>query len=211
MIGHEDDIGESRGMFLKSFLKCAIVFSITQNRFAQCNLNANNNPTQSNGSVAETSPIRNSGEEENVTFNDKKRSTDDTIKFDKSHNKREFPSSAGHKRNLDTLYHDIEYNYDYDYGIKPAVSPDELPECILSRSEFYLSWWVNEDGSLKLSASNRGSTSAGFIDLSFNVQAHNATINHVLQMSTENPSDVIVWMLPQLSKLLKKYFLLLGH
>lgn len=192
MIRHEDRIDESRGMFLKNFLKCAIVFTFTQNRFAQCNSNANINQTQSNdGSVAETSPIRNGGEEEYVTLNDKKHLINDSEKFDKSHNKREFPSSARHKRNLDTLYHDIDYNYDYDYGIKPAGSPEELPECILSRSEFYLSWWVNEDGSLKLPASNRSSTSLGFVDLSFKVQSNNTTILHVLQMTADNPNDVI--------------------
>lgn len=31
-----------------------------------------------------------------------------------------------------------------------SAKKDDLPECILSKAEEYLAWWMNEDGSLKI-------------------------------------------------------------
>lgn len=193
MIRNEATGEDHTGMFYRSFLKCAIVLTLTQHRIVQCDIKVNNNKTPSIGSVAKTSPIISGGErqisEENLPFSDKTSSLDNR-KFDKRQNNREFPSSAGHKRNSDTGYHDIDYSY--DYGISPATTP-ELPDCILSRSEFYLSWWVNEDGSLRLPASNRPGSSSGFVDLSFKLNNTSSTIfTHVSDLKTDNPNDVIV-------------------
>lgn len=178
-------------MFYKSFLKCAVVLTLSHHKLVDCEINVNNNQTPFNGSVAKTSPIISGGEsqriiKENVTFSDKT-SPIDKSRFDKTQNKREFPSSARRKRNLDTTYQDIDYSY--DYGIFPAAAT-ELPDCILSRSEFYLSWWVSEDGSLRLPASNRSGLSVGFVDLSLKLHSNGTMFRHVADLTTDNPNDV---------------------
>lgn len=158
----------------------------------QCDTKANNNQNPLFSSVAESSPIISHGErqisEENVTFSDNTNSLDNNV-LDKSQNNREFPPSARRKRNSDSPYHDVDYSY--DYGILPATV-QELPECILSRSEFYLSWWVNEDGSLRLPASNRSGTSSGFVDLSLKLMSNASIFRHVAGLTSDNPNDVIV-------------------
>jgi hypothetical protein len=62
-------------------------------------------------------------------------------------------------------------------------------ECILARSEFYLSWWVHENGSLRLPPSVRLNGS-GILDLSLHFTTENAIYTHVLSFTTDNPSDV---------------------
>lgn len=178
-------------LLFKSFLRYTIVLSLTQFKLTQCNFNANNNSTPLKGSVVEASLItgvRNViRSEENVTLSDKSSSLDSSGS-DKSHNDREFPSSERHKRNLNLRYQDSDYD---DYGsISPASGAPALPDCILSRSEFYLSWWVNEDGSLRMPAS-RPSGSAGFADLSMKFKSEDTIFKHVLSMQTTNPKDVI--------------------
>lgn len=84
---------------------------------------------------------------------------------------------------------DDDYYPWYD-DIFPASTP-EKPECILEKSEFYLSWWINEDGSLRVSGSNRLGNSQGFIDFSLQFRTEDLIFNHVAEMTTNNPSDVI--------------------
>jgi hypothetical protein len=62
-------------------------------------------------------------------------------------------------------------------------------ECILARSEFYLSWWVHENGSLRLPTSVRLNGS-GILDLSLHFTTEDAIYTHVLSFTTDNPSDV---------------------
>lgn len=180
-------------MLLKIVLRYAIVLILTQHKLIKCNLNVNQAQTNFNSTLEEASLIT-GGEklitvEENVTVVDK-------ITVNNGDSGREFPSSARYKRNLDKSYHDID---DYDYGILPA-SASELPECILSRSEFYLSWWVNDDGSLKLPSSNRDGKSPGFADLSLKFQSDEAIFRHISEMRTENPNDVIMVNFRQMIK-----------
>lgn len=171
---------DAEGMFLIRILECAIVISITH-----CNSLANNNQRLSNGSpIAPSSPITvdDTGRgRPNVTFSDK--TSIDSVKFG---NQREFPPSA---RNSDTSYHASD-DYDYELMFPANDGVTSLPECILSRSEFYLSWWVNEDGTLKVPPTNR-TGSAGFADLSLTFHSEDMMIKHVAQMTTDNPSDVI--------------------
>lgn len=90
----------------------------------------------------------------------------------------EFPSSE--------FYRDEEQD---DYYISPAAGDDELPECILSRSEFYLSWWVHENGTLKIAPSYRLS-GVGFIDLSLEIHTEDSIYSYVLSLRSLNASEV---------------------
>jgi len=78
-----------------------------------------------------------------------------------------------------------------DDEVLPSPDIYELPECILERSEFYLSWWVNDDGTLKVSASARLGNYAGFLDLSVGYQSEDVIFEHVSQMLASHPDDVI--------------------
>ena len=179
-------------MFFKTLLNCVIVLAVTLCNIEKCS-SERYNQRLPDGSVAKPSPIIIGGEKKinvkNVTFSDK---NDMLInhKYDKSQNNREFPSSARHKRNSDNPYHGI----DIDIESLAASGVQENFECILSRSEFYLSWWVNEDGSLKLPASIRDGSSMGFVDLSFKYQSEALIFEHVSQLQTDNPNDVITFM-----------------
>lgn len=178
-----DDVAVSRtgGMFIKSVLKCVIVIILIQIKCLKCNAQTSVNQTPSRGLETNASLITASGggqiSVKNVTSSDKKSSAD------KKQNNREFPPSTRRKKNSDNDYYDSEIS---------AASSDaeDLPECILSRSEFYLSWWVHENGSLKLPTSNRSGSSVGFADLSVNFHSEGALFNHVLDMTTKNPNDV---------------------
>lgn len=176
-------------MFLESFVRCAIVISITQLRFTQCNLSANNNNQPQNDFLVEASLIpvsENVISGEYVTFSDKSSSLD-ISDSDKNRNDRESLSSERIIRNLDTPYRKDDYD---DYGgVSPAIGSSDLPECILSRSEFYLSWWVNDDGTLKLAA-NRPPGSPGFADLSVKFESEDTIFSHVASMQASNPNDV---------------------
>lgn len=184
MIRNEED--DIKGMFiLKSVIQCAVIIAATCYSPSQCKPNANYNQT-SNGSPNYTSLIASGEKQINVTVHD---GSVDSGKLDKTSNNREFPSSARYKRNLDSPYHD---NFDYNFGYSGIVHADEpeLPECILSRSEFYLSWWVNEDGTLKIPTSNRNGNFAGFVDLSLNFHSEDLIFKHVSELKTDNPNDV---------------------
>lgn len=170
-------------MLIQSILKYAIVTILVQYKAAQCNANQYNiTQTPSLGLEADSSLITDTTKlikvQKNVT-------SDKLSSADKIQNNREFPPSARHKR-----YSDSDNDY-YDYGISAASNdPEDQPECILSRSEFYLAWWVYENGSLKLPASNRSGNSAGFADLSVKFNSEDAIIKQVLNMKTDNPNDV---------------------
>lgn len=167
-------------MYIKKFLKYAILIILIQDKYLKCNSQANSNQTPSRGLKVNASLISEGGggqiSVKNLTRIDKSSS------IDKKKNNREFPASARIKRSYD------EY---YDGEISPAsIAAKDLPECILSRSEFYLSWWVHENGSLKLPASNRSGSSVGFADLSVNFHSESAIFKHVADMTSENPNDV---------------------
>jgi hypothetical protein len=81
-------------------------------------------------------------------------------------------------------------NNDYDSSYKYKTDDNELNECILARSEFYLNWWVHDNGSLRLPSFNRLNTS-GILDLSLKFETEDALLTHVLTFTTENPADVI--------------------
>lgn len=151
-------------MVFNTLLNCVIVIIITLHNFGQCSSKAYRNQRLSAvDSVAEPSPIISGGENKinvrNVTFSDKGNILINR-RYDKSQNNREFPSSGRHKRNSDTAYLDSNES-------TAGSATQQLPGCILLQSELYLAWWVNEDGSLKLPASNRNGNATGFVDLSF--------------------------------------------
>lgn len=62
-------------------------------------------------------------------------------------------------------------------------------ECILARSEFYLSWWVNENGTLRIPTISRLNGS-GIMDLSLNFTSEDSIYTKVLSFTTNNPSEV---------------------
>lgn len=62
-------------------------------------------------------------------------------------------------------------------------------ECILAQSQFYLSWWVHENGSLRIPANVRLNTS-GILDLSLYFSTEDQIFNHVLSFTSNNPGDV---------------------
>ena len=62
-------------------------------------------------------------------------------------------------------------------------------ECILARSEFYLSWWVNENGSLRVPTISRLNGS-GIMDLSLNFTSEDSIYTKVFSFTTSNPSEV---------------------
>lgn len=50
--------------------------------------------------------------------------------------------------------------------------------------------WVNEDGSLKMSATNRTGQNAGFMDLSLHFHSEDFLFKHVVEMTTNSSRDV---------------------
>ena len=72
-------------------------------------------------------------------------------------------------------------------------------DCILARSQFYLSWWVHENGSLRIPENVQLNTS-GILDLSLYFSTEDAIFNHVLSFASENPSDVSNKNLTSLAK-----------
>lgn len=169
-------------MINKSILRCLICVILVHND--NCRSSAYRDQTLLNISKSSfASSLTSSGKkiasQENVTPSDKS-------EHDKIENNGGFPPSAIHRRNSDTLY-----QLDYDDGVV-TPSSSQLSECILSRSEFYLSWWVNEDGSLQLPASNRDGLSPGFADLSFKYHSNDMIFKHVADMTSDNPNDVSI-------------------
>jgi hypothetical protein len=169
----------------KGLIKSAIATILINYAIAHCNANQSNSiQTPSRGLSSDASPI--TGElikTQKIVTGDKFSSADS------DENNREFPPSERRKRNIDN---------DYDYGISAASGDaDSLPECILSRSEFYLAWWVHENGTLKLPASNRSGKYTGFADLSVKLASEDLLIKQVTEMTTDNPNDVRIF--PKLS------------
>lgn len=181
------------GMFFKRLMNCAVVFTLTLHNIDKCSTKFIENQRLSSDSVVKSSPVIGGSENKikvkNVTFGDKSNILINSDN-DKSQINREFPSSARRKRNSDNVYRDMNYDNDSEAG----SSTQELPLCILSRSEFYLAWWVNEDGSLKLPPSNRNGSTMGFVDLSFKYQSETSMFEHITQLATDNPEDVITFM-----------------
>lgn len=159
-------------IFRAILLNCAIIF--IQFSPSKCNIIDQNRVrkvvehTNSSSITGSASAISEKQERATFVIND----DDDND----SNSHKEFPSSE--------IYLD-----DDDYYISPAAGDDELPECILSRSEFYLSWWVHENGSLKISPSYR-LDGVGFIDLSLEIHTEESIYNYVLSMRTMNASEV---------------------
>lgn len=75
---------------------------------------------------------------------------------------------------------DPSTEYEYDFPTN---------ECILARSEFYLSWWVHENGSLRIPTGSR-LNSSGIMDLSLHFTSEYSIYTHVLSFTSENPSEV---------------------
>lgn len=164
------------GMFLEIFVKIAIFLTLIQSSIDTNCSPITENKNKFSGYLEKSSPTKSdeadNRDEQNVTNSDNSSTTD------KGENNRGFPLSSRLE---------ISDNHDIDYG---TVLTPELPECILSRSEFYLSWWVNEDGTLKLPSPNREGNSPGFADLSFKFDSNGSVFKHVSEMTSNNPSDV---------------------
>lgn len=79
----------------------------------------------------------------------------------------------------------------FDFGSSYSYmdSDEAQPECILARSEFYLSWWVHDNGSLRMPAVNR-LNSSGILDLALQFDSENSIFSHVLSFTSENPNEV---------------------
>lgn len=185
---------DKSGMLLRTSFNCALVLTLTLHHIKPCSSLAHRNQRLSVASVAaKPSPIINGSENKinvkNVTFDDKRNLLINS-KYDKSQNSREFPSSVRHKRNSDKSYHGINYDNDSVAG----SATQEPSECILSRSEHYLSWWVHEDGSLKLPATNRDGSTTGFVDLSFKYQSETIMFEYVSKLTADNPKDIIIFL-----------------
>lgn len=176
MIRNDYPSRRSEGMFIKKVLIDVIIFILICFAFTQCNAQRNNYQTSSRGLKTEASLIRDSSSEQINVKNVRK--SENYRSKDKKQNNREFPPSARKKRDFD------------DELLAPIVEGKTSPECILLRSEFYLSWWVFENGSLKLPPSNRSGSSLGFADLSLNFHSETAIFKHLADMTTENPDDV---------------------
>ncbi|CRL03398.1 CLUMA_CG016341, isoform A [Clunio marinus] len=174
-------------LFYRSVFKCILVLAITKNHSVQCEVStgsSTNNQVPPSSSLLKSSLINDDkviSRPQFVTVND-----NDKFNLDKSDKTREFPPSARYKRQADRVI-----NYGSENIISTTNSFPRSSECILSRSEYYLSWWVNEDGSLRLPGSNRTGNSSGFADLSLNFNSESAIVNHISQMTTDNPNDVI--------------------
>lgn len=92
----------------------------------------------------------------------------------------------------DDTEEDDDYDYNYvtgDNSIFPA-SAEELPECILAKSELYLSWWVNEDGSLKMPERRPLTNESGFMDLSLTIHTEDWIFSHITTFQASNPEAV---------------------
>ena len=77
----------------------------------------------------------------------------------------------------------VPYNF---YSVESSESNEQ---CILERSDFYLSWWVYENGSLRLPTVNRTAMS-GFLDLSLQLATESMLYEFVLSFTSQNPSEV---------------------
>lgn len=104
--------------------------------------------------------------------------------YDNNENARESPNTSQDKHKSYQQFFD-------DYGSSFSVndSSSDSVECILARSEFYLSWWVFDNGSLRLPSFNRLNTS-GILDLSLQFSSEDQILTHILSFTSDNPSDV---------------------
>ena len=124
--------------------------------------------------------ISDNGDKENATDKLSKQKT----------NKTEFPDDT----------EDYDYVID-DNSIFPA-SAEELPECILAKSELYLNWWVNEDGSLKMPERRPLTNESGFMDLSLTIHTEDWIFSHITSFQTSNPGTVIIKLQSKLYNIL---------
>lgn len=159
---------------------CFIII-VTNSKITQGNTNLINNQRhpsliKNNQEVANTNETKKYYE---ISDNDKRNATDKLSK--QKTNKTEFPD-------------DTDDYYDYgngDYFIS-AASAEELPECILAKSELYLNWWVNEDGSLKMPERRPLSNESGFMDLSLTIYTEDWLYSHIISFQASNPEAVII-------------------
>lgn len=82
-------------------------------------------------------------------------------------------------------YDDVTETRDYENDF------DRSLDCILAKSQFYLSWWVHENGSLRIPGNIRLNMS-GILDLSLYFASESAIFNHTFSFITNNPGDVSV-------------------
>jgi hypothetical protein len=170
-------------MCLKNILRCTfyiLTLLIHQRCIAECRPNdiSDNNLASSSlyDHILRTISIENEKISDNSVLAD-------NINYDKEENARESPHTSP-QTTYEPYHNDL------------ALSPNELREserdrsiCILARSEFYLSWWVNEDGTLRIPSFNR-LNSSGILDLSLQFSSESALYDHVINFRSENPSDV---------------------
>jgi hypothetical protein len=83
----------------------------------------------------------------------------------------------------------VETFFPVPYNIYSIESSESNEQCILERSDFYLSWWVYENGSLRLPSVNR-TTMSGFLDLSLQLATETMLYEFVLSFTSQNPSEV---------------------
>lgn len=106
----------------------------------------------------------------------------DNVNFGNINDTRE-----SHETSLESLsveeFFPVPYNH---YALESSESNDQ---CILERSDFYLSWWVYENGSLRLPSVNRTAMS-GFLDLSLQLATESMLYEFVLSFTSQNPSEV---------------------
>lgn len=112
------------------------------------------------------------------------------------HNRDDKPTNSGDSFlppvgaiEIDDVTETTEFYYDETTSDYEAERDQSL-DCILAQSQFYLSWWVNEDGSLRMSGPRFNSTTNGILDLSLYFSSEDAIYNHVLSFTTTNPGDV---------------------
>lgn len=87
-------------------------------------------------------------------------------------------------------FEDIETTSEYDDTTSDYDDEsDQDSVCILAQSQFYLSWWVHENGSLRIPSNVRLNTS-GIMDLSIYFSSEEMIFNHVLSFTSNNPEDV---------------------
>ncbi|CAG9799599.1 unnamed protein product [Chironomus riparius] len=84
----------------------------------------------------------------------------------------------------------VEKFFPVPYNFYSVESSESNEQCILERSDFYLSWWVYENGSLRLPTVNRTAMS-GFLDLSLQLATESMLYEFVLSFTSQNPSEVI--------------------
>lgn len=132
------------GMFFQSLLKYAIVFTITHQNISQAAPEAKDRQINKTNPEVSASSLIKSAEQtisvQDVTIRNDKVFNDNSER-DKRNNGRESLSSARPLRHSDEPLHNLDDYFSNSDSATPG-DPLELPECILSHSQHYLSWLV---------------------------------------------------------------------